>query len=69
MKALFLAINILIGTLGVALGVAILVNLFNGPDKLAFALIGVGLVALAAVCYCMGRECCLGARRPDRLTA
>ncbi len=68
MKALFIAINILIGTLGAALGVAILVNLFNAPDKLAFALIGVGLVALAAVCYCIGRECCFGERRPERLT-
>lgn len=69
MKALFITINILIGTLGAALGVTILVNLFNGPDKLAFALIGVGLVALAAVCCCIGRECCFGKRRPERLTA
>lgn len=68
MKALFIAINILIGTLGAVLGIAILVSLVNAPHKLAFALIGVGLVALAAVCYCIGRECCCGERRPDRLT-
>lgn len=68
MKTLFIAINLLIGTLGAALGVAILVNLFNVPDKLAFGLIGVGLVALAAVCYCICRECCFGERRPERLT-
>lgn len=67
MKALFIAINILIGALGAASGVAILVNLFNAPDKLAFALIGVGLVAVAAVCCCIGRECCFGERRPEHL--
>ncbi|MDO9601368.1 MAG: hypothetical protein Q8J72_10335 [Rhodocyclaceae bacterium] len=67
MKALFIAINILIGTLGAALGVAILVNLFNAPDKLAFALIGVGLLAMAAVCCCIGRACCFGERRPEHL--
>jgi uncharacterized membrane protein YcjF (UPF0283 family) len=69
MKAVFIAINILIGTIGGALGISVLVNLFNTPQKLTFALVGVGLIALAAVCYCIGRECCCGVRRPDRLTA
>lgn len=69
MKALFIAINLLVGALGAALGVAVLVSLLGTADKLVFALLGVGLIALAAVCCCISRECCFAERRRERLTA
>jgi len=69
MKVFFFVMNLVISTLGAGLGVAILVNIVSAPQKLAFVLIGVGLVALAAVCLCIGRECCIFERRPNRLAA
>jgi hypothetical protein len=67
MKNLFFVLNLVISTVGAALGIAILVSVISAPQKLVFVLLGVGLVALAAVCLCISRECCIFKRRPDRL--
>ena len=70
MKALFFAINLIIGIVGLTLGVASIVNVFGASHNYyAVALIGLGLVALAGVCLYVCGDCVCCKRKQNRLAA
>jgi hypothetical protein len=57
MKALFFAINLLIGLVGAVLGVATLVSFFGASHNFAVIVVGLTVLAMAGVCLCFCGDC------------
>lgn len=63
MKAVFFAINLFIGIIGVTVGIAALVSMLSATHTYTAALVGVGALALAGICLCFCGDCLCSRRR------
>lgn len=63
MKAVFFSINLFIGMVGVAVGIAALVGMVSAAHTYTAALVGVGALALAGLCLCFCGDCLSSRRR------
>lgn len=63
MKALFFAINLLIGLVGAFLGVAALVSFFGTSHSFAVIVVGLTVLSMAVVCLFFCGDCICSRRK------
>jgi hypothetical protein len=63
MKALFFAINLIIGIVGVVLGIVAILSVFGASHNYAVALVGLSVLAMAGICLCFCGDCLCNRRK------
>ena len=67
MKALFFAINLIIGIVGVVFGGAAIMSYFGASHNYAVVLVGLSVLAMAGICLCFCGDCVCMRKKQNRL--